>query len=464
MPASDIASSTTIIEAASPSAPGFGVPIIAVELTAPQDALWGVDLIRETTQSTWVADLTALGFVDGDPLYEELQTGFSQDVVPPLVLIGKRATAVAQVTNFDLGAPGAALDGDYTITIESSGVNSPETFTYASVAQTRAAIITALIGLIDAGAQPVDASVGGGAEDLDVTALEAGVSFSFSAAAPVGETWTVLTTTPNVGLSTDISAWEAERSDWYFVTELSRSVGVNASMVGPVASFSRAILFVSAVSAATDPDALDGASSTRAGALITLSQRTAVAYVPSGTDHSLAAAYFRLLPEDPGSLTWANWQLRITGTKYSGPNTRALRGMGTNPGNYWYFEAIPTLATSGITRWMRMGDQTPMDLVRGRDWVDAEIETDVGQTLIAEPKIAYTDTGSEQVIGVIAGSLSKAVRVGLIVDGSFAVTTTPRSAQVPADIAARQWRGYTWTATLAGAQEGVDIGGTLFIV
>jgi hypothetical protein len=138
--------------------------------------------------------------------------------------------------------------------------------------------------------------------------------------------------------------------------------------------------------------------------------------------------------------------------------------MGTNPGNYWYFEAIPTLATSGITRWMRMGDQTPMDLVRGRDWVDAEIETDVGQTLIAEPKIAYTDTGSEQVIGVIAGSLSKAVRVGLIVDGSFSVTTTPRSAQVPADIAARQWRGYTWTATLAGAQEGVDIGGTLFIV
>ena len=463
MPASDIASSTTIIEAASPSAPGFGVPIIAVELTAPQDALWGVDLIRETTQSTWVADLTALGFVDGDPLYEELQTGFSQDVVPPLVLIGKRATAVAQVTNFDLGDPDVAPVGTYTITIAT--VNGTESIsTILGAPSTRTAVVAALIITINASPLPITASPGADTEQLDVTSDVAGVSFSFATAAPAPEIWTVNTTTPNVGLSTDISAWEVERSDWYFVTELSRSVGVNASMVGPVASFSRAILFVSSVSAATDPDALDGTSSTRAGALITLSQRTAVAYVPSGTDHSLAAAYFRLLPEDPGSLTWANWQLRITGTKYSGPNTRALRGMGTNPGNYWYFEAIPTLATSGITRWMRMGDQTSMDLVRGRDKVDADIETDVGQALIDEPKIAYTDQGSEQIIGVIAGSLGKNVNSGLIAVDSFAVTTTPRSAQVPADIAARQWRGYTWTATLAGAQEGVDIGGTLFIV
>jgi hypothetical protein len=458
MPASDIASSNTIIESASPSAPGFGVPIIGLLLTAPQDALWGANLIQETTQSTWPADLTALGFSDGDPVWEELQIGFAQDVVPPKVLLGKRATPVAQVTNFDLGDAGAAADGLYRLTLEGTE------FDVNAVGQTRAQVVTSMIGFVDADPR-YDAVNGGDPEQLDVTAAVAGIGFSFAGAAPTPDVWVITPTTANVGMSTDIFAWEVERSDWYFVTELSRSAALNTSMVGPVNSFTRAIVFVSQVDSATDPDALDGASSTRAAALITTSQRTAVAYVPTATDHDLAAAYFRLLPEDPGGITWANWALKaIDGDRYSKPNTSALQGKGTDPGNYWYFEDIPTLAPTGITRGMRMGDRTPFDLVRGRDWLDAQIETFVGQTLISEPKIGYTDAGSEQIIGVIAGQLTNAVNVGLIIADSYTVTTTPRNAQVPADIAARVWRGYDWTATLVGAQESVEISGTLFIV
>ncbi len=118
MPSTDIVKSTTIIEAASPTAPGYGIPIIGVTLTAPQDALWGSSLVKQTAQDTWQDDLTALGFVDGDPLWEELAKGFQADVVPEYVLMGKRSAGVAQVTNFLIdGGAGAATDGNYTITI-----------------------------------------------------------------------------------------------------------------------------------------------------------------------------------------------------------------------------------------------------------------------------------------------------------------------------------------------------------
>lgn len=459
MPASDIAKSTTIIQAAAPSAPGFGVPIIGLVLTAPQDALWGGNLINQTAQDTWQEDLTGWGFVDGDPLWEELEIGFAQGVVPEKVLLGKRATAVAQITNFDLGSAGAAPAGTYTITLE--GTDFDEVIGAPS---TRAAVVAALIVTI--GADPkYSAAAGGGAEDLDVTAAVAGISFSFATAAPTPEVWIAGTTTPNVGLSTDILAWEAERSDWYWVTELSLSAEINVSMVGPVASFTRAIVFNSQVSSGTDPDATDGTSATRVGALITLSSRTAVSYVPTATDHDLAAHYFRLLPEDPGSITWANWQLAaIDGDTYSTTQSAALRGEGTDPGNYWYYEDIQTIATTGISRWCRMGDGTPFDLIRGRDWLDAQIETFVGQGIVASPKIPYTDAGSQIIIGIIAGVLANAADVGLIEAGSFTVTTTPRSAQTPANIAGRKWIGFTWTATLQGAIESVDITGTLYIV
>jgi len=105
-----------------------------------------------------------------------------------------------------------------------------------------------------------------------------------------------------------------------------------------------------------------------------------------------------------------------------------------------------------------------MDLIRGRDWLDAQIETFVGQAIIVAPKIAYSDAGSEIIVGVIAGRLANGVDVGLIAPESYTVTVAPRDTQAPADIAARKWRGFVWSATLLGAIESVDITGTLFIV
>jgi hypothetical protein len=110
-----------------------------------------------------------------------------------------------------------------------------------------------------------------------------------------------------------------------------------------------------------------------------------------------------------------------------------------------------------------MGDGTKFEFVRDRDYLNNQIIVNVSNAIIDSPKIPYTDPGAAQITGVIRGTLQGAVTAGIIVQG-FTISTTPRADQVPADIAAGVWRGWTWEATLAGSIDAVTIRGTLFIV
>jgi len=467
MPASDIVNSITVIEAASPSPSGFGTPVVGVTLTGPQDALWvgiyGAALIVEVAQDTWQSVLASIGFADGDPLWEWLQSAFSQDRVPPKILIGKEAAKVAQVLDFSLTA-GALPDGNYTITISSQGnPNVSEDFTHPASGETGAQIRDALVGLVNAGAQPVTAAPVA-TEDGTITADEAGIGFSFAFASPSGDLTGNAAPVANVGLSTDLTAWNSERTDWYSVHELTGDIDVIASLGPVVEAFPRDIIAIGSSSTATDPDATTGTSSTRGAARITTFSRTGIAHRKSSTARPLAELVARQLPTNPGSTTWSQQPIAVyPGDEWNSTETPALRGAGTDPGNYIYFEAIESLST-GISRHARMGDTTPIDLIRGRDWTNQQIVIDVLAALVAEEKIPYTDPGAAQISGVIRGTLQEAVRRGIGVDGTISVTTTARADQLPADVAARIWRGFVWSMTLAGAIEAVTIRGTLFIV
>lgn len=152
MPIKDIVDSVTVLEAASPSPAGFGIPIEGVFLTAPQIIAWDAftaDLIVEVAQDTWQSVMASLAFADGDPLYEWLQSAFSQVLVPQKILIGREAVKVAQVLDFSLSA-GVLPDGDYTITIASAAdPNTSEDFTHTAAggAETGTGIRDALVAL-----------------------------------------------------------------------------------------------------------------------------------------------------------------------------------------------------------------------------------------------------------------------------------------------------------------------------
>ena len=229
-----------------------------------------------------------------------------------------------------------------------------------------------------------------------------------------------------------------------------------------LASFPRDIVFGSQVSTGTDPNATTDTAN-RAAANITTSQRTFVAFVPSGTDHDLAVHYFRLLPTDPGVFTWTSVELRpIDGDVYTELETRALQGLDTDKGRYWYYERFAT-RNFGVSRNARMGDGTKFEFVRDRDFLNNQIVVNVTNAIIDSPKVPYTDPGAASITGVIRSTI-QAEAGGIVVNGTITVSVLPRSAQVPADIAAGVWRGWTWSATLTGSIDAVTVRGTLFIV
>ena len=140
----------------------------------------------------------------------------------------------------------------------------------------------------------------------------------------------------------------------------------------------------------------------------------------------------------------------------------ALLGNGVVAGRYWYYEAFTSRAF-GVSRNARMGDGTKFEFVRDRDFVNNQLIINVSNAIIDEDKIPYTDAGAGQITARIVATLNDAAADGILDPTTIVVTTLPRTAQAPADIAAGKWLGFTWSATLLGSIDSVDIGGTLFI-
>ena len=432
------------------------VPLLAVTLTAPQDALWGSALIREVASDTWQDTLGDVGIVDGDPIYEYVQLTFSGDRQPRVLLLAKRATPVAQITNFDLGAAGAAVDGLYRHTVNG------ENYDVNAVTQTRAQVVTSMLAAYP-GAQPVSAAAGGGSEDMDVSALAAGTPFVSAASAPAGDAWTVITTTPSVGMTTDLAAWEAERRDWYLVTRVEGWGFDEANAFAQsLASHTRDIVGWANTTDATDPDAATALTTRVAPRLAAFGyERLVVSHVPSATDFDWGRIIGDRMTTTPGSTTWANTQLQgVDGELWA---TGEASNLASGP--YMYVDRIDSLGPSlAVSRNVRMvgGTGLNIDLIRGRDFLRATVQANVFSLLLREDSVDYTREGFGQVGAEIAAALQQFVASGFLVqflaDGTpgFVVNVPTVDSQTDADRAARIVRNFTFTAQIAGAIETVD--------
>jgi hypothetical protein len=457
----NIVNANIVIAGSQIQAQPLDVPILGVTLTAPQDAAWGPDLVREVRLDTWQATMAEVGITDGEAIYEWLQLAFGQDDVPRLVLLGKRATPQAQVTNFDLGLAGTAADGLYRLTI--NGVNYDEIVTGG--ATTRAAVITALIATINGGTDPITAAPGGGAEDLDVTADEAGANFVFAASAPAGETWTLATTTPNVGLSSDLTAWEAERQDWYLVTIAEPvSYGLADGFAQTLAAYPRDITGWLRTDTATDPDAAT-TSATRTAALLAAKgyARLVVPHIPTATDYDHAAIIGLKMPTLPGSDTWAKLVRGVDGERWT-----TTEGANLISGPYARFERVDALGRAWAQN-VRVVDGTPYDTIRGADYLKASIIAAVINKLTKTPAPGYDQPGFADVVAGVANTQAEFERTGFL--AATRPDGTPGSqVTIPAvppigdpDRVARKMPPIQWSALVRGSIEIVDeIDGILF--
>lgn len=462
MPIKNIIDSEIKISQASVVQTGFGTALVAVTLTGPQDTLWtglvGSNVTYDLTQGGWPDELEAIGFADGEPLWEWATLHFGQSPSPERAVVGKLSTAVAQVVTFTV-ATGAALtpDGTYTATINGTAFSHGPT-----VGETGNQVRDALIALINAGptkAEPVTAAPGADGV-FTVTADSAGIPFTGAATAPSPADMTALLTTPNVGLSTDIDLWNAERTDWYNLHELTQDPDTIKSGADVVEFYTRDLLGTWQVSEVSEPGADDAGDSTDVGSVLQALKyaRSSVSYSARATDQVIAGLAGRALPELPGSLTWALKKIvGLEGDVFSSAQVAAL-----NAKNYTRYELFEAQDIA-LSQHARVADGTPIDLIRGRDSLNFDLRLAIVDYLSQQNKVSYTDVGAAELANVVKGVLDRYAARGFLIAETITITFPSAASQAPADRAARIFRGFTWSATAQGAIESMELSGTIVV-
>ena len=438
------------------SLPGFGTPLVL--MPASETPAGFTERYRVFSAAQEMLDL---GFLTSDLTYLEALAIFNQNPRVTRVAVGRRETAVAQVSNVALG--GAAPDGNYTVTINGTD------FTFAAVASTPALIMTAIDGLINAGSEPVTSVDNTG--DIDLTADVAGIPFTVTTDAPVPADFTITATTPNTGIPEDLVAISAENDDWYLLLLTTRSAPEILTAAANIQPLRKAFLAQS-----SDADILTAVSTDVMSQLQALNySRTMLVYHDTDTENVASSWAGKVLPEVAGSATWA--LKTLTGVPGITLTTTEETNLKSKNGNY--YKAFNGLSSQ--TQWGKLASTTGhlyMDTLRGEDKLVQDMQVEVFTILTTTKKVPYTQAGIAQLSAGVRTALLQSVNTGLIAESRVnAVTgktetpafsvTDPLINDIPtADKANRiipATNPIVWEATLAGAVHEVNIQGTLIV-
>lgn len=445
MPINSIANVDISLSEPPATRPGFGIPIVFTTVTSPQAAAFGSDLTVAVTKSTWQAILTNLGFSTSSDAWLAMSAMFSQDEEPEFAILARRATPVAQVVSVTVDA---ADDGTYTITLDGDDASFSATSNTAE--QIRDGLLAALALLPNAAAYGF-ASVS--TDELTVTAANPGLGFTLSVDAP-NDNLDAVETTPNTGMATDIVAVRAERDDWYGICEAGHAatdVIATARAVEPLDK-----IFVGVY---TGADALTTAT-TDVGTLLQTEQliRTCLLYHDNPDEFPDAALLARMLPTDPGSQTWAFKTLRgVPGVAIDSAQEANLFNK-----NYTWLELFASLGNISVTRnGITCGGQW-LDVIRGRDWLKANMQIDLFEVFRNTPKVDYSDGGAELLAGAIRTRLEDAADAGLVDRSTITISVPAALSQSSANRGDRFFPGITWSCRVLGAIHSVDVDGSLY--
>ncbi len=427
----------------------FGTPFVASVLTSPQGAAWtaeyGSDRVIELTPSNWQTQMAALTVASSDDLYRALQRLFGQTLQPSSVLVGRRATRVAQVSTVTV--PASPGSGNYTITVNGND------YTASGTGLTQTQLRDALIAAVDGGTDPVEAAIGT-SSTLTVTAEDPGLPFTIAVSNVTGAALSVATGTPAVGLADDLVAFLAERSDWWGMMDVSHVDADALAIADQIATVRKAYLGLT-----SDSDAQTSAT-TDVGNVLRLAghQRVAMLYHDDAEAFPDAALLGLMSPQNPGFATWSNKVLQgITGIE---PTSVAQ----LETKNYGWIELYSAKGVSA-TRNVRMANGDPLDLLLGLDfWVDL-LQSYMLTLELNAPKVPYTEKGRQMIESALrAGSLIAASDDYAIIDASTLVVSVPAAASVgDTDRADRVWPGIVVAAKAQGSAEKLQINLTLSI-
>jgi hypothetical protein len=357
---------------------GFGTPLVI-----GPNADFGGDLVRTYTSLPGVAE----DFETTDAEYKWAQRLFSQEKKPKQILIGKRATAVAQVETLTPTVANAAV---YQVTI--NGVD----YEFTSDADATASeTVAGLLALINADtACKMTAS---GTTTLILTADNAGEANSVSASNNLA----IAHTTPNHGVIEDIQAIQAVNDDWYCLILTSRA----SYEILLAAAFIEALrkIFI----AASDEASIKTSSTTDLGTQLKNKTYNRTALIWSGDEPNGPEAAWagRKLPTDPGSEQWRYASLSgITPDVLSATEQANLNGKNVNH--------YTTVGGVGIVQKGKMVGGQWIDVTRFLDWFTARVQEGIYALLVSVEKVPYTDGGVTSLEAIVRAKIEEGIRVG----------------------------------------------------
>jgi len=424
-------------ETATVSRLGFGTPaILAYHTVFPQvyRIFGGLD------------EMVTAGFATTDIPYKLAAAMFAQSPRPTQVVIGRRDTPHIRAVKLT-PKPDPLANTAYTVSINGTD------FTFTTDATPTIAEITAgLETAINAGS-------------INVVATDQTTYLDIEAADTPGGTPTAgpsyivdfdrnlfsfEDTTVDINIATELANLQAAYDDWYgLVADAWGADEIEALATAIESAGPKIYIAESQDTSIVGPTAADIASTLQTAAL----DRTAIIYNES-LDPSPAAAWLgKQLPTVPGSTTWKFKTLATV-------STTALLTGGVANADGKSANTYTTVGGINITAEGVMASGEFIDVTRFIDWLTARIKENVFRALAVNPKIPFTDTGIQAIVGEVEGVLRQGVTNGGINGDENITVTAPRASELSsAQRATRVLSTVSFLATLAGAIHKVVIRG-----
>lgn len=442
---SDISISISL-SAVGPSAPGFGIPLIASpNATFP-------DRVRTYTDlPSFQADFT-------DPTSPEVRAAeviFGQDPAPSIVKVGRCVGVPTQT--YVIAASAVRNSSPYAVNVKGQFPDAAISITSGGSA-TNDAIIAALVTALNTTpSKNFTAAATGttGSQVCTVTANSPGAWFSLEVVDVTALAVKQTHSDPVTSIATDLAAMLTVDPDFYGVITLYDSqayvnaaaawVQSNGKIYAPTVNETAAI--TTAISNGDTLDALHTSAYNRV-----LGQ-----YHPSPAAFLGAGLFGRMLPIDPGKDDW-KWPT-ISGMPSVALTPDQIAKLTARDANSYRTYLGDPIAFNGT-----MADGTFVDIIRGRDWLATTIQLQIYSAIKAASdrgqKIPFNDAG----IAAIAAELKTALKAGFaagVINDDFTITIPKKSSISPSNVAARNLAGISFSATLQGSVHDVPVTGSI---
>lgn len=411
---------------------------------------WTPVMLDRVATVTSVDDMLEMGFAVDSEMYKAAQAAFSQTPRPRQVKLGRLNSKEYHAT------VKAAKNGAYTIKFKWYDTNFnvvEKVVTFTNSGTDKTAIITGLKTAANAIAGLSDVVTITAVSDLVITVKSAHVAVTVSENLGIDSV-------ADGTITTGMTAIKAADNDFYGVVLASHYKQYILDMAAYVET--QTMLF--------------GTSTDEAGAYAqastddVLSQlknneyyRTFCDVRKDASDYEESAKMARCFAIDPGGETWALKSL--ASVKTDGWTETEYTTIKNKNGNT--YEKVRNIS---VTQNGKVVAGEWIDIIRFRDWLVEEIQTNVFTLLKNNDKVPYTDAGIAMVENVVRKALEDGQDRGGIAPTEYDennnenpgfVLTVPLSSEItPTQKATRDLKDIKFTARMAGAIHTVEIKGS----